>query len=162
VKRNKIINAYAAPEVLVVSCCLTLACGSRLLPDYQPYSNVACIVRLPLPDYPALARMARFQGTVTASVLLSSAASVEQITTEIDPEAAEGGKLLRSLVGDAIRDASCWSSCGEKTIKPVFHFEITGTPSEYARTTLAFGYPNQFWITTQPAPDTPSSGGRPK
>jgi hypothetical protein len=111
-----------------------------------------------LPDYPALARLAGFQGTITASVVLSSAASVEEITTEFRPEGAIGRKLLVSLVRDAIRGSSFRSTCGTKTVQLVFRLEISGTPSEYTVTKSAFGYPNQFWITTPPAPDKTKSG----
>ena len=132
------------------------ACGNTL--PHQVDSNVECVDRIPLPDYPALARLAGIQGTITASVVLSSTASVEEITTEVRPEDAIGKKLLVSLVRDAIKGSSFHSGCGNKTVQLVFRFEIVGRPSEYTITKLAYGYPNQFWITTPPALDKSKSG----
>jgi hypothetical protein len=123
------------------------------MPWFRDESNIACIDHLPLPDYPALARAAGLHGIIAATATLSPDASVEQITTDFNSDSAESRKLkllLEYEVREVLRRAIFRSNCGGKAIKVVFRFEINGEPSSY-NTRVAFGYPNQFWVTTRPS-----------
>jgi hypothetical protein len=109
---------------------------------FEPETNMACVERLPMPVYPALARQARIEGTVTATVLLSARASVEKITTDFLSKTPKiTGDLIQS-VEDSIRQAAFRAWCGDKTIVLIFDFKIAGQES--------FGFPNKFWIVAEP------------
>jgi hypothetical protein len=112
-------------------------------------SNIACVERLQMPAYSPLASAARVQGTITVSVPLSAAASPERVTTESTGETPTGLRLLVPSIESAIKGATFRSNCGGKTVTLVFRFQIEGKAVDNPKTSLAFGFPNRFWITTQ-------------
>ena len=117
---------------------------------FEPETNMACVERLPVPAYSPLAIQARIEGTVTASVLLSPHASVEKITTDFMSKTPKiTGSLIQS-VEDAIRGAAFHTYCGDKTIVLIFDFKIAGQPADNPKQSDSFGYPNKFWIVTEP------------
>ena|SRR5258706_3987601 len=117
---------------------------------FEPESNIACVERLPMPAYSPLARQARIEGTVTASVLLSPQAAVELITTDYESRKSSVTGALIHSVQDAIREAAFHRNCAGKTIVLVFDFKIAGPSSDNPKQSDSFGYPNKFWIVTEP------------
>jgi hypothetical protein len=117
---------------------------------FEPESNIACVERLPMPAYPSIARQGRIEGTVAATVLMSPRASVEKVTTDFTSKTSSvTGVLIRS-VEDAIRSAAFRANCADKTIVLIFDFKITGQPSDSPKRSDSYGYPNRFWIVTEP------------
>jgi Gram-negative bacterial TonB protein C-terminal len=122
---------------------------------FEPESNIACVERVTMPAYPAIARQGRIEGTVVASVLLSPHASVEKITTDFTSKTSSvNGSLIRS-VEEAIRAAAFRAPCANKTIVLIFDFKIAdfkiaGQPSDSPGRSDSYGYPNRFWIISEP------------
>ena len=108
-------------------------------------SGATCIERLQIPDYPPLATQARIYGTVTASVLLSSQASVQSIKTEMKPDQGMRATIFVKPVEAAVRQATFRRSCGGQTVVMVFHFEL----GDKLKPSVLFGYPNTFWILAE-------------
>src|SRR6476660_3775302 len=73
---------------------------------FEPETNMACVDRLPAPEYSSAARQARVEGTVLVAVRLSQEASVEEITTEFASKTPKVSGMLIQAVEKAIRDAS--------------------------------------------------------
>src|SRR5712671_5636610 len=117
---------------------------------FEPDFNIACVERILMPAYPILARQMQIEGTITASVVLSPQASVQLITTEFASKTPKvTGSLIRT-VEDAIRGAVFRVACGGKTVSLIFDFKISGVPAESPKQSAAFGYPNKFWVVTEP------------
>lgn len=117
---------------------LTLAFG--LSAQDRQRNDLACVVKLPIPPYPILARSARRTGTVQASVLIgrkSSASVVTKPTTGLLAEA-----VRRALTEEAVYD----SICGSTTVELTFTFELVGPESDTNRDTVFFYPPNRFLI----------------
>jgi hypothetical protein len=107
-------------------------------------SNIICVERLQMPTYVPLAKMARIEGTVTAMVSLSPNGLVQQVGT------GKAHPLLAPSVKEAIRQAMFRSNCGGRTVVLIFHFNIRGEPSDYPKQSVSFGFPNHFWIVSEP------------
>jgi hypothetical protein len=117
---------------------------------FEPEPNIACVERLPMPMYAALAQQTRLEGTITTSVMLSPRATVEKVTTDFAAKSSKvTGALIRS-VEDAVRGAAFRPNCGGKTVVLIFEFKIAGEPSDHPKQTDSFGYPNKFWIVVEP------------
>ena len=118
-------------------------------------TNVDCVQRLEMPGYHRLAIAARIQGTITTSVLLSPTASPQEITTDRQGtiEAVTNGlKILVPSIEQAIKKSTFRAECGGKTVRLVFQFQIKGAFRDNPTESFAFGFPNEFWITTPPLP----------
>jgi TonB family protein len=118
-------------------------------PQPQTDPNVACIERLEIPRYPALATQARIEGTITVSVLLAQQGSVQQVDTEVESSFGQAKSLFGSPVWKAISEAKFLPECSGKTIRLVFHFHLMGTSAGNATQSVSFGYPNTFWIVAE-------------
>jgi len=114
---------------------------------FEPETNVACIERLQMPVYSSLSGS---EGTVTASIVLSPRASVEEIRTQLASKTEKVVGILIHSVEQAVREGTFRSSCGGKTITLVFDFKIAGQPSGSPKQSVSFGYPNKFSIVTEP------------
>jgi len=66
----------------------------------QTETNIACVERLEIPSYPALAKQARIAGAVTATVLLTNDASVGKISSEWTSQSAsaKAGAIVTPVV----------------------------------------------------------------
>jgi hypothetical protein len=113
-------------------------------------SNMECVERLEIPNYDVIALAARIQGSVEASVWLSSQSSVQRIDSDVRVNFDQGKKLLLQSVEAAIRKSKFRTNCTERPILLSFHFSVAGTPSDRPRTFTSFGYPNRFWIVAEP------------
>jgi len=126
---------------------------------FEPDFNIACVERIPLPAYPILARQMLVEGTISASVVLSPQASVQLITTEFASKTPKVTGSLIQTVEDAIRGAVFRVACGGKTVSLVFDFKISGVAADNPKQSVAYGYPNKFWVVTEPG--KPMATGRP-
>jgi len=112
----------------------------------QVESNIGCVERLELPQYPPLGKQARIWGTVATTVQLGADGSIEKIAFE--PTGTKN-HVLQAGVEESLRKASLAKNCAGKQITFVFNFELRA--EGYPQTTFSFGFPNQFWII---APET--------
>ena len=112
-------------------------------------SNISCIERMDLPVYAPLARAARIEGVVTASVRLSAEGSVQDVNSDIPKR--DSRILLWSPAERVLRNARYRPDCAGKTVTVIFKFQIAGEASSYDRPAHVFGAPNQFWVITSPS-----------
>lgn len=124
---------------------------------FEPDTHIDCVERLRIPDFPAEARQGGAEGTITATVTLSSRASVQLIATEFQTKKPKTIGILIPPVEDAIRQAAFRPRCAGKTIELVFDFALAGSASELPAQTVYFGYPNKFRIVAAPAKPPPRS-----
>jgi hypothetical protein len=119
---------------------------------FEPETNIGCVERLQMPAYPAMARQAQVEATITASVLLSPKPTVQQqVITQFKSKTQRAAAILMPTVEKAIQEASFRSDCTGKTVVLIFDFKVAGAPSGNPKQSLSFGYPNKFWIVTEPA-----------
>ena len=119
---------------------------------FEPETNIGCVERLQLPAYPAMARQSQVEATITASVLLSPKPTVQQqVTTQFKSKTQRAAAILMPTVEKAIQEASFRSDCTGKTVVLVFDFKVAGRPSSDPKQSVSFGYPNKFWIVTEPS-----------
>ncbi len=136
--------------VLLALGCWTVARAQDVAP-----TNLDCVQRLEMPGYLRLAIAARIQGTITTSVLLSSTASPQEITTRqegLSEAVTRGLKMLVPSIEQAVKKSTFRSECAGKTVRLVFRFEIKGAFRDNPTESFSFGYPNEFWIATPPLP----------
>jgi hypothetical protein len=115
----------------------------------QTETNIACVERLEIPTYPALAEQARITGAVIAEVVLGPGASVASISSASDHGKAH--PILLDTVEKSLRASKFAKACAGKQVELVFNFVIEGTPvGSHPPQTVSFGYPNQFRIATPP------------
>jgi hypothetical protein len=119
---------------------------------FEPETNIGCVERLQMPAYPAMARQAQVEATITASVLLSPKPTVQQqVITQFKSKTQRAAAILMPTVEKAIQDASFRPDCTGKTVVLIFDFKVAGLPSGNPKQSVSFGYPNKFWILTEPA-----------
>jgi hypothetical protein len=111
--------------------------------------GTSCIERLRIPVYPQIAKAARLQGTVTATVLLSPMASVRAIEKAFSPDSQGMGNLFTHDIDKALMETVYRSDCGGKRVTLIFDFRIVGEPNDSPVEFAYFGYPNKFWITAE-------------
>jgi hypothetical protein len=104
-------------------------------------SNIECLERLEIPDYPPLARTARLQATQTVKVLLSNQATLQSIELSLREKAVNLEKFFKEGAEKALKNSRFSKTCGGKTITLVFHYELS-----HGDTSLAFEPPNHFLI----------------
>jgi hypothetical protein len=136
--------------IIVMAFSFGLKGGSAQNP-FEPDTHVACVERLPMPEYSALARQVKAEGTITASIVLSPRASVQEINTEFKSKTQRLVGLLIPLVEKAVTEAAFRSTCAGETVVLIFDFKVAGPPSDCPRQSVALGHPNKFWIVTEPA-----------
>lgn len=117
---------------------------------FEPETHAACVARIQAPAYSTAARQARAEGTITVSVFLSAEASVDLITAQFKSKAQRAIGILMESVEAAVREASYRGTCGGETVVLIFDFTIAGRPSDNPKQSVSFGYPNKFWIVTEP------------
>lgn len=124
-------------KALLLAIVLTAGADAQIS---QADSNVACVERLKIPAYPALANAARIQGTITATISLSS--------HEISVSAASNaGPILSSAVKQAIGESKFRTDCAGKTVTLIFEFKLGASGSDEKH---FFESPNKFLILSKP------------
>ena len=117
---------------------IVLTAGAEAQPS-QADSNVACVERLKIPAYPALANAARIQGTITATIRLSSY-KVSVAT------ASNAGPILSSAVERAIGESKFRTDYAGKTVTLIFEFERGASGADEKH---LFQPPNKFLILSK-------------
>ena len=110
-------------------------------------SNVECLERLEMPEYPPLARQARIEGTQTVKVVLSGEGTVRTVESSFQAKIAEVEKAFKKSAERAINASQLSKTCGGKTITLIFHYELHVGGD---KPLFAFGPPNQFWVRAVP------------
>jgi hypothetical protein len=116
-------------------------------------SNVECLERLEIPDYPPLARQANIQVTQIVKVLLSDQATAQNIQYSSQGNPVKFERLFKEGTEKALTNSRFSKTCGGKTITLVFHYEIRDDPDKLQL--FAFRPPNHFWIRAAPFYVTP-------
>jgi len=124
--------------------------STRAQNPFEPDTYISCVERIQPPAYPLLAIQSRSEGTVAASVVVSPRGLLEELRTDFTSKTPKVTGALIQAVEASVRGATYRYSCGGKTVTLLFDFKIDGTPSENPKQTVAFGYPNKFWIVTEP------------
>lgn len=116
-------------------------------PTFAQTGNVACLERLHIPTYPALAAQARVAGTVHATVLIKADGALDSISSAVEGNAKVAKGILAPAVESALKASSFAKSCGGKSINLVFDF-VLGETVFPEKQRVSFSYPNHFWIET--------------
>jgi len=116
-------------------------------------SNIGCLERLEMPDYPPLPRQARIQGIQTVKVLLTEQATVQSVESSIQVRTTVVERAFKESAEKALKNSQFSQTCGGKTITLVFHYEYRDDPNRSSL--VAFGPPNHFWIRYGPVYMTP-------
>jgi hypothetical protein len=135
--------------IVLVALSLGLKSGLSQNP-FEPDTHIGCVERFQTPVYSAVARQVKAEGTITASVVLSPQGSVQEISTDFKSKTQRAIGLLIPLVEKSIVEAAFRSTCAGETVVLIFDFKIIGQPSESPKQSVSFGYPNKFWIVTEP------------
>ena len=117
-------------------------------------SNIECVERLEIPDYPPLPRTASIQAIQTVKVLLSDRATVQSIKSDLLGKVVSVERDFRDAAEKTLKSSRFSKTCGGKTITLVFHYEIRDDPK--GSSLFAFGPPNHFWIRYGPVYAQPS------
>jgi hypothetical protein len=96
-----------------------------------------------------LAKMARIEASLTASVAISSDGMVQKIENTVDSRYSQAKSLFGTPVEKVIRRAKFRSECSGKTVRLVFHFNLLGMSPNDLKASTSFGYPNIFWIVAE-------------
>jgi hypothetical protein len=110
-------------------------------------SNIECLERLEMPDYPPLPRTARIAGIQTVKVLLSDQATVRTVESSVRAKSTAVEKGFKESAEKALRNSQFSKTCGGKTITLVFHYELCEDSNQ---SLFAFAPPNHFWIRFGP------------
>ena len=125
---------------------LAIAISATAMAQDIDSANMNCIKRLEMPAYPAFAKSNQITGTITASIALDAEAKTQKVETSF-----ESGPLwmFGTSLNAALKKSDFQKDCAGKTVRIVFHFEITGRIADDPKVTVAFGYPNEFWIISE-------------
>jgi len=107
-------------------------------------TNIECVERLEIPDYPPLPRTASIQATQTVKVLLSDQATGQRIETSLQGKHPTVEKDFKDGAEKALKNSRFLKTCGGKTISLIFHYELRADDNKSSL--FAFGPPNHFWI----------------
>ena len=111
-------------------------------------SNVECLERLEIPDYPILARQGGVENIQTVKVLLSDQATIQSIEQSLQGKLVKIDRLFKEGAEKALKNSRFSRTCGGKTVTLVFHYEIRDDPN--TSSLFAFGPANHFWIRYGP------------
>jgi hypothetical protein len=121
-------------------------------PATESATNVSCLARIAVPNYPALANSARIAADVTVSIVIGRDSASHQITTRVEKPHGDVRRLFAERVEKAIRSSTFNNQCVGRTIELVFSFELgNDMPVEGSKQTISFSYPNRFTITSGPS-----------
>jgi hypothetical protein len=127
-------------------------------PEVKGPSNIECLERLEIPDYPPLARMAQIQVIQTLKVLLSDQVTVENVEQSLQGKAFNLDRSFQEGAEKALKNSRFSKTCGRKTVTLVFHYELRDDANTLSL--FAFGPPNHFWIRYGPVYAMPEISGK--
>jgi hypothetical protein len=143
--KNWSAGALLTAGLLLVIAPYRAACQSGPAEDT---SNIGCLERLEIPEYPSLPRQARIQVIQTVKVLLSDEATIQNVEQSLHVRTAEVERSFKEGAEKALKNSRFSKACGGKTITLVFHYEMRDDPERSSL--FAFGPPNHFWIRYGP------------
>jgi hypothetical protein len=114
-------------------------------------SGAECLEKLEVPNYPALPRQARIQGTLTVEVQLSDRAAVQSVRSTFKGNDGRTNELFAADAERAIRDSRFSRACVGRSVTLIFHYEFRETEGPL----FTFAPPNEFWIRSAPVPVNP-------
>ena len=112
-------------------------------------SNVVCGLRIHMPNYPVIARAARFAGTAIAVITLGDDGQV--VATEVTGV----HPLLKAEVEKEMRASKFSPRCVGKQVRLIFDFLIIGEPVANPHSNYVFVPPNKFVVSTPPRTPMP-------
>ena len=113
-------------------------------PQSQEPSNAACVTRLQLPVYPAIAQSALLTKTLTAAVVVANDGSAQSVSFEsISGERVDFAHLFFGTLEQSLKASQFSATCGGRTVRLVFDFRLDGDPPNKA---IWFRFPNGFEI----------------
>jgi hypothetical protein len=135
---------------LIASLLLMIApyCASAQPGQAESPSNIECLERLEIPDYPPLARQAQIQVIQAVKVLLSDQATVQNVEQTLQGKVVKLDGFFKEGAEKALKSSRFSKTCGGKSVTLVFHYEIRDDPNRSSP--FAFGTPNHFWIRYGP------------
>jgi hypothetical protein len=133
--------------------CAAAACASKASTPSND-ERMACVDKLELPSFPAIADSARVEAGVSAAVLLAKDGTVEKVTMGPTTGLEYAAKLFYPAVEKAMKASKFQASCGGNTVLLAFDFPFP-LRSESGETiqTVRFKTPNRFEIALTPAPE---------
>src|SRR6266852_3686934 len=127
-------SSWTLVAVLISAVLPGSAYGQSARPEpTEVDSNSACIQRLEIPRYPPLATQARMEATITVDVLIGQGGTAKQVDTTAESRSTQGKALLGAAVWKVISEAKFRPECAGKTVKAVFHFNLTEISPIYTR-----------------------------
>ena len=111
-------------------------------------TNASCIKRLEVPTYPRLGLLGRQTGTVTVITTLDAEAKTQKVETSSD---TRNIALFTIILNAALKKSDFRKECAGQSVRIVFHFEIVGLETQNPKTSVAYGYPNEFWVVSEPS-----------
>jgi len=120
--------------------------ASAQLGEKDSPSGIECLERLEVPNYPALPRQARIQGTLTVKVQLSDQSSVKSVESTFQGLSGRTNTLFEVDANRAMRESRFLKTCASRPVTLIFHYEFRETEGPL----FAFRYPNEFWIRAAP------------
>src|SRR5690349_13455529 len=94
-----------------VWCLIAGALTLHAQPATASAGDISCIQRLIVPDYPALARMARIAADVTVSIVIGDGPASHQITTHVEKPNGDIRRLFSGRVEKAVRSSTFNQQC---------------------------------------------------
>jgi len=105
-------------------------------------SNIECLERLEMPDFPPVPRAAHIQSIQTVKVLLSDQATVRTVESSVQGSIGTE-KYFKESAEKTLKNSRFSKTCGGKTITLVFHYEFR---EDSDKSLSAFAPPNHLWI----------------
>jgi hypothetical protein len=132
---------YLAKSILLAAALYPALCLTSVFAQSAvlPPSNIECMKRLELPQYPSLPRSVRVEATETVRVVLSDNGSVARIETQFQvPDKSDDIRRSFSDAADnSIGRSRFVEGCAGKTVTLIFHFELNDRIND----SFSFAYP---------------------
>jgi hypothetical protein len=143
----------SALALLLIGASVLSACSKQSAAPTND-DKMACVDKLELPSFPAIADSARVEAGVSATVLLAKDGTVEKVTMGPTTGLEYAAKLFYPAVEKAMKASTFQASCGGTTVVLAFDFPFP-LRSESGETvqTVRFKTPNRFEIALTPAPE---------
>lgn len=109
-------------------------------------SNINCLEKIEMPEYPELPRAAHIEGVQTVKVLLNDQASVQAIETSFQGNSGNTEEHFAQGAEKAVKNSRFLKACGGKTVTLVLHYEFRDAPQ---KSLFAFAPPNHFWVRAE-------------
>ena len=123
----------------IATAAVILACTPVSAHGMQEESNMACVVRMPMPSYAELARVGNSSGSVTTTITLGRDGVVDSVSFKALSQ-PQNVKVFSPFINRAMKASKFDPQCAGRAVVINFVFKI-GTADR-----VSFGYPNTFEI----------------